>query len=86
MIKELLVAVTFLGQTNIGQTHYIIENGLLHFGADSFPTHMASGLDKKIVSLYSSNHLNCSKPYWGNPEDQVLFEADRGGKKPSFLF
>ena len=74
------------GQTNIGQTHYIIENGLLHFGADSFPTHMASGLDKKIVSLYSSNHLNCSKPYWGNPEDQVLFEADRKGKKPSFSF
>lgn len=74
------------GQTNIGQTCYLIENSLLHLGADSFPTHMASGMNKKIVALYSSNHLNCSKPYWGKEEDQILFEADRGGKKPSFAF
>ena len=46
---------------------------------------MASGLDKKIVSLYSSNHLNCSKPYWGNPEDQVLLKQTEEAKSPVFL-
>lgn len=74
------------GQTNIGQVTHLIENSMLHLGADSFPTHIASSFDKNIVALYSSNYLNCTKPYWGDPDKQILFEADRKGKKPSFSF
>ena len=72
------------GQTNINQIGYIIKNCLLHLGVDSFPTHVASGYGKKIVSLYSSNILNCTKPYWGDPKDQILFMPELNGNKPSF--
>ena len=47
-------------------------------------THVASAYDKKIVCLYSSNHLNCTKPFWGDPKDHVLFMPDLKGNKPSF--
>lgn len=73
-----------LGSTTIRQTAYIIKNSLLHFGNDSFSTHMASGYDKKIVSLYSILYKECCGPYWGNKENQILIESDRGGMKPSF--
>jgi hypothetical protein len=72
------------GQTNMNQIAYLIKGGLLHLGVDSFPTHVASAYDKKIVCLYSSNHLACTKPYWGDSENHVLFMPDLKGNKPSF--
>ena len=72
------------GQTNMNQIAYLLKGSLLHLGADSFPTHVASAYDKKIVCLYSSNHLNCTKPYWGDSKDHVLFMPDLKGNKPSF--
>jgi ADP-heptose:LPS heptosyltransferase len=59
--------------------------GLLHFGADSFPTHIASGYNKKIVALYSNNYVNCVKPFFGNPKDHILLEPKRNSK-PTFSF
>jgi ADP-heptose:LPS heptosyltransferase len=47
--------VSLVGFTNINQTAFILRDCLLHFGADSFPTHIASGYNKKIVALYSNN-------------------------------
>lgn len=78
-------ATSLLGLTNINQTAFILKNALLHFGADSFPTHVASHYDKKIVSLYSNNYISCVKPYFGNPENQVLLEPTRS-TKPCFSF
>lgn len=72
------------GQTNFGQLAYIIKNGLLHLGADSVSVHIASHFEKKIVALYSNNHISCVKPYWGNPDDHVLLEPDRTNFKPTF--
>ena len=73
------------GATSLGQVAHIVKNSMLHVGADSFPTHIASSYDKKIVALYSNNHLNCAKPLWGDPDNQILLEPDRpDGKKPSF--
>ena len=53
-------------------------------GTDSFSTHVASGFDKKLVSLYSTNFKECCGTYWGNKEDHVLIQGDLGENKPSF--
>jgi hypothetical protein len=73
-----------MGQTDFNQTAYIINNSLLHFGVDSFPIHIASYYDKKIVSLYSNMYASQSKPYWSNPENIELIQADLNGQKPSY--
>lgn len=73
-----------VGQTNINQTAYLVKHSLLHLGIDSFPVHIAGSYDKPIVALYSTNHLNCVRPYWGDREKQILIEPDREKLKPSF--
>jgi hypothetical protein len=73
-----------MGQTNFNQTAYIINNSLLHFGVDSFPVHLASYFDKKIVALYSNMYFSQSKPYWSSPENIELIQADLKNKKPSY--
>lgn len=72
------------GQTTIKQASYIIQNSLLHFGTDSFSTHVASGFNKKIVSLYSVLYKECCGPYWGDFNDHVLLEPNRKEKRASF--
>jgi hypothetical protein len=72
------------GKCDINQTAYIISKSVLHLGADSFPTHVASGYDKKIVCLYSNTYSQIAKPYWTKKEDMVLLEPDRSETKPSF--
>ena len=73
-----------VGQTSIPQCSYIISHALLHLGADSFATHIASGSNKKIVAIYSNNFANAVRPYWTKNEDCVLIEPDRKESKPSF--
>lgn len=73
------------GQTSIPQSAYIIQGGRMHIGVDSFGAHIASGFGKKIVCLYSNNHIQTVRPYWTPDEDCVLLEPDRGGNKPKFV-
>lgn len=73
-----------MGQTNFNQTAHIINNSLLHFGVDSFPIHIASHFDKKIVGLYCNMYASQSKPYWSNEKNVILLQADLNGKKPSY--
>jgi hypothetical protein len=73
-----------MGQTNFNQTACIINNSLLHFGVDSFPIHIASHFDKKIVALYCNMYAQQSKPYWSNSENIKLIQANLNGKKPSY--
>ena len=72
------------GTTKISQAAYLIKNGMLHLGVDSFGAHVASGFNKKIVALYSTNWANNCKPYWSDPKDVRLFEPDRSVSKPTF--
>jgi hypothetical protein len=71
------------GQTKIQQAAYILSNSILHFGADSFAAHIASGFNKKIVALYSNNNIENVKPYWSNDKDVVLLKSPCN-KKPSY--
>ena len=72
------------GQTNINQVAYVIRNGMLHFGADSFPVHIAAHYDKKLVALYSNSRPENVGPYWGNKKNQILLESKRYYQKPSY--
>jgi hypothetical protein len=72
------------GNCDINQTAYIISKSILHLGADSFPTHVASGYGKKIVCLYSNTYAEIAKPYWTKEQDMVLLEPDRSKRKPSY--
>lgn len=71
------------GQLDINQTAYIIKRGLLHLGADSFPTHMASSFGKKIVSLYSASPVQNCGPIFSKEEDVFLISSPKEGKKHS---
>ena len=51
------------GQTDYNNVAYIIRNSLLHLGVDSFPIHMASAMQKKIVGLYCNMYKEQSCPY-----------------------
>lgn len=75
-----------LGQTNLNQLAYIIENGSLHFGADSLSVHLASHFNKPIVALYSISNPNVAGPHFGNKNQHILFKGYEriGNKKPSY--
>lgn len=77
-------AVYLSGQTNISQAAYIVKNSILHFGADSFGAHIASGYGKKIVAIYSNNNIENVKPYWSKDEDIILIKPQDGTVRPSY--
>ncbi len=73
------------GQTSVPQAAYIIQNSILHFGADSFGAHIASGFDKKILALYANNNIENVSPYWSKKENLILLKP-KINKKPSYSF
>jgi len=56
----------------------------MHFGADSFAVHIASGFNKKIVALYSNNNVENVKPYWSDEKDICLISPIFRTLKPSY--
>lgn len=76
--------VYLAGQTNISQAAFVIKNSVMHFGADSFGAHIASGYSKKILAIYSNNNIENVKPYWSKNEDVILISPQGGTKKPSY--
>jgi hypothetical protein len=79
-------AIDYTGKTDINQLAFIIENSILHFGADSFCVHLASYFNKPIVSIYSISNPNVAGPHFGNKENHILIKAyeNIGTKKPSY--
>ena len=57
---------------------------MLVCGNDSFSAHMASGLNKKSVTLYSVLYKECCRPYWSDETKASLIESTRKKMKPSF--
>ena len=84
--KLLNGVIGLLGQTNINQLAYIIENNILHFGADSLCVHLSSYFNKPIVSLYSISNPNVAGPHFGDKSKHVLLKGYEriGNKKPSY--
>jgi len=84
--KQLGGVINLLGQTNINQLAYIVQNSKLHFGADSLCVHLASSFDIPIVSLYSISNPNVAGPHFGNKDKHILLKGYErvGNKKPSY--
>lgn len=78
--------INFLGKTDINQLAYVMQNSLLHFGADSLCVHLASHFDKPIVSIYSISNPNVAGPHFGDKNKHILIKAyeNVGTKKPSY--
>lgn len=55
--------INLCGKTSLSQVAYLIKRSLLHLGTDTFSAHLASGLNKKIVSLYSNSPTQNCGPY-----------------------
>jgi hypothetical protein len=70
--KPINGAVNILGQASIQQEAYLIKNAIMHFGADNIGCQIASMYSKKILAIYSSHHINNTKPYWSKEEDCIL--------------
>ncbi len=78
------INTSYLGKTSYNSLAYLIKNTELHLGFDSFPVHLASYYNKKIVALYPQYARNTG-PYFSNKKDVYLFESIRYTKtKPVF--
>jgi hypothetical protein len=84
--RQLGGVINLLGQTNINQLAYVIQNSKLHFGADSLCVHLASSFDIPIVSLYSISNPSVAGPHFGNKDKHILLKGYEriGNKKPSY--
>lgn len=84
--KPLNGVVNLLGQTNINQLSYLIENSILHFGADSLCVHLSSYFNKPIVSLYSISNPSVAGPHFGDKNKHILLKGYEriGNRKPSY--
>lgn len=78
--------INILGQTTLNQLAYVIENSILHFGADSLSVHLASHFNKPIVSIYSISNPNVAGPHFGDKSKHILLKGYEriGNKKPSY--
>jgi ADP-heptose:LPS heptosyltransferase len=78
------INTSYLGQTSCNSLAYLIKYSDLHLGFDSFPVHLASHYNKKIVALYPQYAKNTG-PYFSKKEDVYLFETYRyTNQKPIF--
>ena len=73
----------YLGKTSVHSLAYLIQHSSLHLGYDSFPVHLASHFDIKLVALYSYFVKTCG-PYFSTPENIRLFQPDYSKIKPTF--
>lgn len=83
---QLMNVKSIVGKTTINQLAHVIKNSIAHIGPDSLCTHLASHYDKPIVALFSSNHVEVSKPIFGDPQKIKIIDSYSrvGNKKPSF--
>jgi len=67
------VNTSYLGETSFNSLAYLIHNADLHLGYDSFPLHLASHFQRKIVAVYNQP-AQISGPYFSKEEDIVILE------------
>lgn len=68
--------IRLCGLTNLAQSTYIIKRGLLHFGNDSSLIHMASCLDKPIVSVYGISPPEVCGPYFNSKSRTICLTPE----------
>lgn len=83
--KKYDIDTSFLGKITANELAYIMRQATLFLGYDSFPMHMASHYDKKIVCLFSY-YANNSRPYFSSKNNITLLEPNFSKYKPSLLY
>jgi ADP-heptose:LPS heptosyltransferase len=73
----------YLGQTTFNSLATLIKKSSLHLGFDSFPVHLASYYNIKIVALYSYYASTCG-PYFSDQNKIRLLEPSFDKIKPTF--
>ena len=81
--KRYNVNTNYLGKTSYHSLAYLIKHSSLHLGFDSFPVHLASYYQKKIVAIFA-HYANNTKPYFSHNSDCILLEPDHSRIKPVF--
>ena len=76
--------ISLLGKTKLRQTFYILSKSSLHFGNDSFSSHVAGFLNKPLVTVYGPVYPNTCCPYWGNKKIHISLSPNPALGKPSF--
>lgn len=79
------IDLSLLGKTNTHQLAYLIKNCTLFLGYDSFPMHLASHFQRKIVALFCYPSKN-SGPYFSQPADTIILEPNFDMIKPSYSY
>lgn len=82
--KSLNHCLHLQGKTSINNCNYVIKRSKLHFGCDSFLSHVAGIYNIKRVILFSNNTPENVGSYFGSPENQISIEAP-GTKKPIYV-
>jgi len=74
---------TYLGRLNYNELAYLVEHCDLLLCFDSFPMHLASTLDKKIVAVFGRQEQN-TRPYFNVNSPYKVFAPSFEQYKPSF--
>lgn len=76
-----------INNISYNQTAWLADKCLALLGIDSFCMHLASSFDKPMLILFGAHHhLNCCKPYFGDPLKQYFFIPDMKDNKPTFSY
>ena len=69
---------------SLKQMSYIVKNSKLHFGPDTFISHIASAFDINSIILYGNSYPECSAQVWNKESKSIKLTPDFSEIKPSF--
>ena len=79
------VDTSYLGKTSIHSLAYLIKNSALHLSYDSFPLHLASHYDIKIVCIFPQT-WRATGPFFSSEGNFVCLEPEDKNLKPSYQY
>jgi len=79
------VNTSFLGKTSIHSLAYLIKHSSLHLSYDSFPLHLASHYDTKIVCIFPQT-WRATGPFFSSKDRFVCLEPQTSNVKPSYQY
>lgn len=72
------------GKTNIQQSHYLIQRGLLHLGNDSWLAHCKGWNRGPLITLFGSTSEQNHSAYWYDPMKTSFISSHRFGGNPTY--
>lgn len=79
------VDTSFLGKTSIHSLAYLIKHSSLHLSYDSFPMHLASHFDVKIICIFPQT-WRATGPFFSSEGRFICLEPEAKNLKPSYQY